>query len=373
MRCKKVQKLIIAYLDNELSNRRQNAIQIHLARCSNCSAELESYKKLNGIIEQCPKVENRSPLFWQNQINAIERKAAEINSGKKPEPTIQLRRYQPVWYKYAAATATISIVAIILILNQSHQPVSSIVAIEKVPNTLIAAKPSAPDKSEEDKKVSRSRRMQPTTSKLQPIKDMNADNIIANEPEKALADKAERKLEGTELYAKNGDKDIYGIHQNLTGKLSPAAPAPMDELKAGKAVAFKAKAYGSYAYSTIPAENRMETAMSGQVRAPEAKGAAQEGAYLGLSRGTSAYFGQGQALFFNRDSMAQNIQAMPGAIQTNLAFDSAQLKMMQEAMEMMVKTNFPNQQNQRTIEIKEIPQPAVSSPRHIQINMEFNE
>lgn len=384
MRCKKAQKLIIAYLDNELSHRKQNAIKTHLAQCPVCSAELESYKKLNGIIEQFPKIEDRSPLFWQNQSKAIEQKVAAVQSGKKPEPTVQLRWHKPVWYKYAAATATISVVAIILVLNQNNQQIKSIVPIEKSQEKIIAAKPQENKPIDEEKKVARLRMIKPEVPKSQLKEIRNIDNISPVETEKAMADKAERKLETTELNAKSGisgDKDNAGINKERVEVLAAAAPAPVaEEKKAAKGANFKAKALGSYAYSTIPAERRMESALGGQLPASEGKAATRESGSMGLARGTAAYFGQQpaeQTLFFDRGTLAQNIQAIPVAAQAkdqlNLAFDSAGVKMMQEAMEMMIQTNFPNQQNQRKIEIKEIPQPAASSPRHIQINMEFNE
>jgi hypothetical protein len=378
MRCKKVQKLIIAYLDNELSNRRQYAIQIHIARCPNCSAELESYQKLNGIIEQCPKVEDRSPLFWQNQIKAIEQKVATVQSGKKPEPAIQLRRYQPVWYKFAAATATISIVAIILILHQSHQPVSSIVAIEKVPNTLIAAKPSAPDKSEEDKKIAQLRMDQPEPSKSLLPEIINKKSLSPVETTKELVDKLDQMPKAAALYDTNGDRAESMTAKQIARIPNPTSPDPAaEEMKSAKGTLPNHRPSGNFADSTDVRREALKS-KGGQDFYVADKSATTGTAGMELARGTSLNLGLQQAeqtVFFDRGTIARNIQVIPVAAQAkdqfNLAFDSANMKMIQDAMEMMVQTNFPNQQNQRTIEIKEIPQPAVSSTRHLQIKMDF--
>jgi hypothetical protein len=379
MRCKKVQKLMIAYLDNELPVRKQNAVQTHLIHCPLCSAELESYKKLNGIIEQLPKVEDRSPLFWQNQVKAIEQKVAAVQSGKVPEPMGHLRWHKPVWYKYAAATATISVVAIVFMLSQSHQPVSSIVAIKNESNQLIAAKPSTSGSIDTDKKVNRLRMIQSESAKPQPTEIKDNKSISQVETKKEIADKLDQMPKAAALYDINGDRA-----ESLSAKQMAKTPAALvseaEALMPSKKDAVKAKGLGGFAYSTVPEESRMETNLGAQRNAKENKVAAQVYGDMELARGTSLNFGMqqvAQPVFFDHGTMGQSTQAVPAAIQAggefNLAFDSAGMKMMQDAMEMMVQTNFPNQQNQRTIQIKEIPQPAATSTRHLQIKMEFNE
>jgi hypothetical protein len=399
MRCKKAQKLIIAYLDHELSARKQTAVQTHLSHCPVCSAELESYKKLNGIIEQLPKVEDRSPLFWQHQVKAIEQKVAAVQSGKVSEPAEPLRWHKPAWYKYAAATATISVVAIVFIVNQSHQPVSSIVAIKNESNQLFAAKPSISGSIDTDKKIDRLRRIQSETVKSQPIDTREkSDRLIMNQPEpsksqlpeiinkksispskteKEIGDKVALTPKATALYDINAD----GTENIAAKQIAKAPAAPVSAAAAlmpSKKDAVKEKGLEGFAYSTVPEESRMETKLGAQRNAKEWKAIEQVDGDMELARGTSLNFGLQQStqqVFFGHGTMGQSTQAVPAAIQAggefNLAFDSAAQKMLQNAMEMMVQTNFPNQQNQRTIEIREIPQPATTSPRHLQIKMEF--
>ena len=362
MKCKKTQKLLIAYLDNELSTRKQNTVQSHLVQCPVCSAELESYKKLNGIIEQFPKIENRSSLYWQNQIQAIEQKVAEIGSGRKPEPAIQYRWRKPVWGKLAAVSATISVVAIILFINIINQPATIILP---KPTMMLAEKPAASIAENTEKEIM----LQPTRVKrptapidsMNELKDTNADIILSKEVEKS---------------APVGKLESAGV--GITGREIAAAPvatvptaptAVAEEPKYGKG-AFpisKAKAAGSYANSTISEFGLGQVAIAGDTHS--------EG--MGLARGTSVFFAKQQAeqvALYDRGTVTPaSSLAIQSTNALNLAFDSAQRKLMQEAMEMMVKTNSPDQQNQRMIEIREIPQAESSSPRHLQIKMEFPE
>lgn len=371
---------MIAYLDNELSARKQNAIQSHLSHCPICTAELESYKKLNGIIEQLPKVEDRSPLFWQNQVKAIEQKVTAVQTGKKPEPNVQVQWHKPAWYKYAAATVTVSVVAIVFVLNQNHQPVSSIVAIERKPTPVIAvAKPETTEKKDVDKKVDRLRMIQPAAPILPSTAAKDSDYFAAAKSEKAIPDKIEEKPKSTVLFDMNGDMSGEITTERMAKTPAVPAPAPIAESKkAAKSFDYKAKGISGYTYSNIPTEKRLKTLLDTPVNTQDNKAALRINESAELARGTSLnnMFQQvGQSACFGYGTMTQSMQAVPASMRAgdelNLAFDSAAKKMMQNTMEMMVQTQFPNQQNQRVIEIKEIPQPAASSPRHIQIKMDF--
>ncbi len=49
MRCKKVKKILGAYLDGELSEKRAKKIQQHLTECSSCAWELKSFQKIDEL------------------------------------------------------------------------------------------------------------------------------------------------------------------------------------------------------------------------------------------------------------------------------------------------------------------------------------
>lgn len=381
MRCNKVKKLIVAYLDNELSVRKQDSLQAHIAKCPVCSAELESYKKLNGIIEQFPKVEDRSPLYWQNQMKAIERKVAEVQSGKKPEPTVQLQWSKPVWGKLAAASVTISVVAIILFLNVINQPATTILPKEnKESKMILAEKPAAAIAEKSDKE----RILQPTrVSKFTaPIASMDEmkkkDSTAPAELEYASVDKILPKEEKSTAPMKKMESATVGTASREIAVVSISTTPVAEEPKYAKGAFPLSKAARNYASSTISATKAaQEFGLGTQVLTAGDSLATSGIEGVGLARGTSVFFAGQQAEQVALYDHGTVTPASPLAIQSvnnlNLAFDSAQRKLMQEAMEMMIKTNSPDRQNQRMIEIREMPQPGGSSTRHLQIKMEFNE
>lgn len=377
MKCKKAQKLLIAYLDNELSTRKQNTVQSHLVQCPVCSAELESYKKLNGIINQFPKLEDRSPLYWQNQIHAIEQKVAEIDSGKKPEPVVQFRWHQPVWGKLATASATISVVAIILFITIYHQPAKTILLKDKGQTMILAEKPAAVvTKNIDEEKVlqpTRARKPAAPSAPISPTHEMMKKDITTRgELEYAMADKISPK-EAKEITPPLKAERVAGgaLNREIAAVQVPAAPS-IEEPKLAKGTypISKAKTAGSYAFSTIPDEKAGEfrakqVAIAGDILSQS----------MGLARGTAVFFTGQQAeqvaLYDHGTITPAKPLAVQSADELNLGLDSARVRMIQEAMEMMIKTSSPGQQNQRMIEIREMPQTGVSSTRHLQIKMEF--
>ncbi|MCX7918402.1 MAG: zf-HC2 domain-containing protein [bacterium] len=373
MRCKKVQKLIVAYLDNELSGRKSDRLTLHLARCPVCSAELESYKKLNGIIERFPKLEERPPLYWQNQLKAIEQKLAAVKSGKKPEPAVRLRWQKPVWGKLAIASATISIVAIILCINIINQPVTTILPKEEInPPMVLARQPTAdkPERSVQANRLQPKPAEQPATHGTPTMQEQ--DITAFGEPKVTHGDISSEEAEKNQTLTK-----MKSVGGNITSRelaATPTAIAPFSP----KEIAGEAK-YAKEAYPIGKTKS---------VSTPEVKGgefgisqAATTGDTLsqsiGLARGTSVSFTpqrMEQVASYDYRTVIQIVpSALPPVAQPHLAFDSIRARMIQEAMELSIQTHSPDLQIQRFIEIREIPQAESSSPRHLQIKMEFNE
>ncbi|MDI6784218.1 MAG: zf-HC2 domain-containing protein, partial [bacterium] len=254
MKCKKVQKLIVAYLDNELSARKQNALQSHLAQCPVCSTELESYKKLNGIIETLPKLEGRSPIYWQNQVASIERKVAEVKAGKAPEPAVKFAWPKPVWQKFAVATATIAIAAIVLLVNLHQQPMQTLSPTE------LARQPMITEKASQAEPETKEFIQQPTLtgkpSRIDEIKkkDIELASKLATPSARTTGVRGkEEKITGTVSGPIFGKREV--AVRGIVAAPIPAAPV-LEEMKVNiakeKMPEMKAAAV-AYLDSTIPA------------------------------------------------------------------------------------------------------------------------
>jgi len=62
MKCARLQKLLLPYLENELSPKKKKLVEAHLRTCRNCSRELESLKKVSLLLASLPEFEIRPAL-----------------------------------------------------------------------------------------------------------------------------------------------------------------------------------------------------------------------------------------------------------------------------------------------------------------------
>lgn len=70
MECEQVRKLLLLYLDHDLSSDREQAIQSHLAHCSGCTGHLSQLQQL----WQCPRTiapVEASPWLWQRIVTEL--------------------------------------------------------------------------------------------------------------------------------------------------------------------------------------------------------------------------------------------------------------------------------------------------------------
>jgi predicted anti-sigma-YlaC factor YlaD len=98
-KCKEIESLLSAYLENELSPQESESIARHLAACSHC---LDLKEKMEEIILKLSDLQEEVPFFLKNRLFNI----PEISEKKKFTKII----YFPKWL--AAAVGTI-----ILFLN----------------------------------------------------------------------------------------------------------------------------------------------------------------------------------------------------------------------------------------------------------------
>lgn len=105
MRCASVKKMLIEYIDEDLSQKQNTSIKKHLKECPDCEKLLEDFKK---IANSAGKLEKHSPP--KETWSKIE---ARINAGQNESftPDLEQRKWFSLpGFRYAAAAAGIVLV-----------------------------------------------------------------------------------------------------------------------------------------------------------------------------------------------------------------------------------------------------------------------
>jgi len=68
MKCGKVKKKLLDYIDGNVSKADSAFIQDHISECNSCRRELESYSKLSGLIDSVNKIDYPPESVWKNFI-----------------------------------------------------------------------------------------------------------------------------------------------------------------------------------------------------------------------------------------------------------------------------------------------------------------
>ncbi len=71
MNCKDTKKLMLQFLDGELSAEKTSEIKGHLMVCSDCSTELNKVKQLYGLIEEEKNEFSHNPYLSSKILNRI--------------------------------------------------------------------------------------------------------------------------------------------------------------------------------------------------------------------------------------------------------------------------------------------------------------
>lgn len=72
MSCKKVQELLVDYLDQDLRKEEASFVQSHVAACHSCSKELRTLEQLSSVAPQA-KVSPDDPFFEETRRHLFER------------------------------------------------------------------------------------------------------------------------------------------------------------------------------------------------------------------------------------------------------------------------------------------------------------
>ena len=81
MTCHDYKDLMMGYLDNELSDEQKRQFEEHLSGCSECTDELEEFRKLKAITDEVTLVEPEDRIwqdYWDGIYNRIERSVGWI-------------------------------------------------------------------------------------------------------------------------------------------------------------------------------------------------------------------------------------------------------------------------------------------------------
>ena len=78
MECEEIQKLMMAYLDGEISEEERNLVEKHLAECRKCKAEFDSFTQLKEVTDKVKLADLKEDIwsgYWKGVYRRIERGA----------------------------------------------------------------------------------------------------------------------------------------------------------------------------------------------------------------------------------------------------------------------------------------------------------
>ena len=76
MACRDYKEMMMGYLDDELDDEQRKVFEEHLAGCSECSVELEDFRKLKKMTDEVNLIEPEDRIwqqYWSGVYNRIER------------------------------------------------------------------------------------------------------------------------------------------------------------------------------------------------------------------------------------------------------------------------------------------------------------
>ncbi|MBI3940118.1 MAG: anti-sigma factor [Acidobacteria bacterium] len=159
MECLTFRESLIAYLDDEVTEKESELIEGHLHCCSSCAAELQSlsvsYRMLNDALETI----DVSPEMWPRIEAAIRRRAEVPGSGWRSSPALWLPPPLRPWAASLIAVALLAVSAWLLSpalqkpdpqLEELRQQLSTMVEEMDQQDTLRHSMPPPSDQDEYD-------------------------------------------------------------------------------------------------------------------------------------------------------------------------------------------------------------------------------
>jgi predicted anti-sigma-YlaC factor YlaD len=81
MECEEIQKLMMGYLDKEISDDEKKLVEKHLAGCRKCKAEFDSFTRLKEVTDKVKLADLKEDIwagYWKGVYRRIERGAGWI-------------------------------------------------------------------------------------------------------------------------------------------------------------------------------------------------------------------------------------------------------------------------------------------------------
>jgi len=81
MECEEIQKLMMGYLDKEISDDEKRLVEKHLAECRKCKAEFDSFTQLKEVTDKVKLADLKEDIwagYWKGVYKRIERGAGWI-------------------------------------------------------------------------------------------------------------------------------------------------------------------------------------------------------------------------------------------------------------------------------------------------------
>ena len=78
MECEEIQKLMMGYLDKEISDDEKRLVEKHLAECKKCKAEFDSFTQLKEVTDKVKLADLKEDIwagYWKGVYRRIERGA----------------------------------------------------------------------------------------------------------------------------------------------------------------------------------------------------------------------------------------------------------------------------------------------------------
>jgi len=122
VRCWKIKKKILDYIDGNINETDFLVIQKHLSECDSCRREFESYNRLFGLMGNIHKIDYPPESVWKNFLSdlhtRIEKEAINDYAGK------QKRQSYVQWSWVSVAMASVLFLIFSLVLEYHPSPVT---------------------------------------------------------------------------------------------------------------------------------------------------------------------------------------------------------------------------------------------------------
>ncbi len=170
--CKKARKMILDYIDGNLSKSESLSIRQHISECDSCRQEFESFNKLFELIGNASKVDYPPESTWKNFVSdlhaRIEKEA--LSEYVKDQRSQNIMRWG--WVSFA----TVSVLFFIFSISLNFRP-SPLLEQDQIQNVTTSTTPQVQEISE---KPSIAEVISKTFIKEKELKELKKLEKIAN-------------------------------------------------------------------------------------------------------------------------------------------------------------------------------------------------